>query len=65
MPFLFWDETLKAQEYQDRGKPHIPDYDLVPYFESESGKDLYPGYTKRRYKEFKDGGIVSLIKNYK
>ena len=65
VPWLFWDETEAAQEYQDRGKPHIRDYDLVPYFESESGKDLYPGFKKRRYKEFKDGGIVSLIKNYK
>jgi len=65
VPWLFWDETLKAQEYQDRGKPHIRDYDLVPYATSESGEDLYPGFKKREYKEFKDGGIVSLIQNYK
>jgi hypothetical protein len=65
VPWLFWDETEAAQEYQDRGKPHIRDYDLVPYFESESGEDLYPGFKRREYKEFKDGGIVSLIQNYK
>ena len=61
VPYIpFWDETLKAQEYQERGKPHHPDYDLVPYWESEStGEDMYPGFQKREYK-YKDGGLVGL-----
>jgi len=66
VPFLFWDEGQATREYRDKEKLHHPtDTKLVPYFESESGKDLYPGFKRRRYKEFKDGGIVSLIQNYK
>ena len=64
-PFLFWDEGKATREYQDQEKRHHPtDTKLVPYFETESGEDLYPGFKRRDY-EYKDGGIVSLIQNYK
>ena len=65
VPWLFWDEGQATREYRDREKLHHPNDDFVPYFESEStGEDLYPGF-KRRKDEYKDGGIVSLIQNYK
>jgi hypothetical protein len=66
VPFLFWDEGQATREYRDKEKLHHPtDNKLVPYFIGESsGEDLYPGF-KRRDDEYKDGGIVSLIQNYK
>jgi hypothetical protein len=66
VPWLFWDEGQPTREYRDKEKLHHPtDTKLVPYFESEStGEDLYPGFKTREY-EYKDGGIVSLIQNYK
>ena len=54
--FPFWDETEAAMAYQEKGKPHHPTYQTVPYT-GEQGQDLYPGYTKREY-EYKDGGLV-------
>ena len=61
VPYIYpFDETLSAQDYQERGKPHHPEYDLVPYSVSEStGKDLYPGFQRREYK-YKDGGVVGF-----
>ena len=58
VPYIpFWDETEAAMAYQEKGKPHHPTYENVPIFETESGEDLYPGFTKRRY-EYKDGGLI-------
>ena len=79
VPFLFWDEGQATREYRDKEKLHHPtDTKLVPYFETESGEDLYPGFKTRDYEyEYpededhigfslhKKGGIVSLIQNYK
>ena len=55
--FPFWDETEAAMAYQEKGKPHHPTYQTVPYYIAESGEDLYPGYTEREY-EYKDGGLI-------
>ena len=78
VPYIpFWDETEATREYRDKEKLHHPtDPKLVPYFESESGEDLYPGFKTREYEYPEDedhigfslhkkGGIVSLIQNYK
>ena len=50
VPYIYpSSETLSAQDYQERGKPHHPEYDLVPYSVSEStGEDLYPGFKRRK-----------------
>ena len=49
VPFLFWDEGEATREYRDREKLHHPTDDFVPYFESESGEDLYPGFKSKKY----------------
>ena len=60
VPFLFWDEGQATREYRDKEKLHHPtDTTLVPYYESESGEDLYPGFKTRHY-EYKDGGLVRV-----
>ena len=59
VPWLFWDEGEATREYRDREKLHHPTDDFVPYWESESGEDLYPGF-KMRKNEYKDGGLVGF-----
>ena len=69
VPYIpFWDETEAAMAFQEKDIPpvHRKDYKTRPYFETESGEDLYPGFTKRdygwfdqgEYKTYKDGGLI-------
>ena len=60
VPWLFWDEGEATREYREREKIHHPTDDFVPYYETESGEDLYPGFKSKKDEYHKDGGLVGV-----